>query len=247
MSGKLHELLAVEEDLKGMAKRIGGETEITFRNKQDHFVEKIVECAPFEESKETIVEGHTPMVETVQGKLDYCATALGKYFDALVQKESTNTVAKADITLDNGEVIAKDMPATALLGLERELTKVHAIYSVLPTLEPTAVWEKDTDLGTGISTTRISKVRTKKVNEPLVLAPATDRHPAQVQMTTKDVEWAKLNTTIHSSKITPARKSLLISRVDELKRAVKKARMRANTVEHHTIKVGETLFNYINA
>lgn len=247
MSGKLHELLAAEEDLRGMSKRITAETEVTFNKKQAHFVEQIVEFEPLEEGKPSIVEGHTPMIETVGGKLDYFANAMGQYLDAFYQKEDTNTIAKADIVLDNNEVLAKDVPATALLGLERELKKIHQVYSLIPTLEPTMVWTDDDDTGAGIKLAKKESIRTKKVVKPFVLAEATDRHPAQVEKVSEDVPVGQLKTLYRSSKLTPARKSTLLGRVDELSRAVKKARMRANSVEHKTTTIGKSIFNYLNA
>lgn len=247
MNGKLHELLAAEEDLKGMAKRITAETEVTFNKKQGHFVEQITEIVPLEENKPTVRDGHTPMIETVNGKLDYFANAMGQYLDAFYQKEATNTEAKADVVLDDGEVLLKDIPATALLGLERELKKIHQVYSLIPTLEPTIVWTRDEEAGEGIRIARQSKMKTKKITKPFVLAPATDRHPAQVEKVTEDIHIANTETTYRSSKLTPARKSELLGRVDTLSRAVKKARMRANSVEHKTGTVSKKIFNFINA
>jgi hypothetical protein len=247
MSGKLHELLAVEDDLKGTSKKIHAETLTTFMKKQDHFMSKAVEFHSVLEGVRPELEGEVAMVTTVSDKLNYYADATSKYLDAFLQKESTNTAAKADIILDNGEVLAKDVPATALLGLERELGKVLDVYSVLPTLEPTVVWENDEAAGQGIVRNTQNKVRTKKVTKPFVLYEATERHPAQVEKVSEDIVTGNLTTITKSSKITPARKSLLMKRVEETRRAVKKARMRANTVEHHTVSIGDALFNHINA
>lgn len=248
MSGKLHELLAAEEDLKGMAKRITAETEVTFTKKSNHFMEQIIEIAPLKETDgPVVIDGHTPMVETVSGKIDYFSNAVGSYLDAFYQKEQSNTEAKADVVLEDNTILLKDIPATALLGLERELKKVHQVYSALPTLDPSVVWKEDTNAGAGIQVTRQTKVRTKKIVKPFVLAPATDRHPAQVEKVSEDVPVANMNTTLRSSKITPARKSILLGRVDELSRAVKTARMRANSVEHATGKIGSKIFTFLNA
>jgi hypothetical protein len=248
MSGKLHELLAAEEDLKGMAKRITAETENTFTKKSNHFMEQLIEIAPLKETDgPTVVDGHTPMVETVSGKIGYFSNAVGSYLDAFYQKEQSNTQAKADVVLEDSTVLLKDIPATALLGLERELKKIHQVYSSLPTLDPSMVWKDDSDTGAGIRITHSTKVRTKKIIKPFVLAEATDRHPAQVEKVSEDIAVANMNTTLRSSKITPARKSILLSRVDELSRAVKKARMRANSVEHATGKIGNKIFTFLNA
>jgi hypothetical protein len=247
MSGKLHELLAVEDDLKGTSKKIQSETLATFMKKQDHFTSKAVEFHAVQEGVKPVLEGEIAMVTTVADKLEYYAGATSNYLDAFLQKESTNTAAKADIILDNGDVLAKDVPATALLGLERELGKILDVYSVVPTLEPTTVWAEDSAQGAGIVKNTQEKVRTKKVTKPFVLYAATDRHPAQVEKVSEDIVTGSLITITKSSKITPARKSLLMGRVEGLRRSVKKARMRANTVEHHTLSIGKALFDHINS
>ena len=46
--------------------------------------------------------------------------------------------------------------------------------------------------------------------------------------------------------ITPTRKAELIERVDNLLRAVKKARQRANSTEVKDIHIGKVLMGYIN-
>lgn len=111
---KLHELLAVEPDLKSTADSILNETQSVFQKKVDHFV-------GMTRSYDVIMEGahqqpteSKQMVTTVKDKLDHMQKSQVRLIDAMYQKELANTTAKADIVYE-GEVLAKDVPATVLL------------------------------------------------------------------------------------------------------------------------------------
>lgn len=81
-------------------------------------------------------EEHKEMVTTVHDKLDYMLNQhIVPYLDAVLQKERANQDAKADIVVD-GIVLAKDVPATFLLGLEEKLKRVHEVLDKIPTLAP---------------------------------------------------------------------------------------------------------------
>jgi len=244
--GKLHEVIAVEEDRRGRARKIVQEATTTFKSKQGHFIEQIVRVKPIEEGTSESIEGHKTMDETVNKKLDYVGKTVSDYLDAFYQKEKTNTLAKSDVVLSDGTTILRDVPATALLGLERELNELRKLYDSIPTLEPGLVWNPVPDKGADIKVTESSKVRTKKKFVPLVLAQATKEHPAQVKEGYEDLPVAEVVTTTYSSKYTPAEKSSILDRIDMLKTAVKSARMRANTAEADNTKIGKTIFNFIN-
>jgi hypothetical protein len=70
--------------------------------------------------------------------------------------------------------------------------------------------------------------KTEKIMVPVVLAPATDKHPAQVKESTKDSVVGTFSTVKRSGAVTAVAKSEAIKNVDELLVAIKKARMRAN-------------------
>lgn len=87
------------------------------------------------------------MVTTVKERLDYSMSALIKSIDMLVAKETTNTIAKADITVkDNkGTVIvtlAKDVPVSCLLQLEKRFVDLRRMYDKLPTFNTEINWVK---------------------------------------------------------------------------------------------------------
>lgn len=242
--GKLHEVLAVETDLRATADKLLKEALHTLKDKAGHF--EASEIRFFPDTEDTLQEAPEvkPMVDTVKSKIRYTTDAYGKYVDAVFQKESTNQVAKADLVLEDGTELAKDVPATVLLGLETKLKEARSLYEVIPTLSPGDNWVKDEQSNRWKATSE--RIRTAKVQEPLVLVPPTKEHPAQTTMLTKDVRKGRVVTTKESSVLTSAEKSELLARVDILIRGVKRARTRANNVDVVKGHIGKKIFDYIH-
>ena len=143
--GKLHEILAVESDLEGSARRVMEEATVTFVKKADHLNASYRKLRIFDDLlKDQETEEHKAMVTTVPDKLGYMLRAVGKHYDASYQKNLANTVAKADLVV-NGEVLATEVPATFLLGLESKLKKLREVYEKIPTLSPGVEWVTDSE------------------------------------------------------------------------------------------------------
>lgn len=249
--GQLHEVLAVEQELKNASKKIAEETINTFSKKPEHFIGFHKTLKMFDESRvieEAAQRQDRELVTTVPAKLNYSIEHFISSLDATAQKEATNQKAKADIKL-NGSTIAKDIPATLLLALEKELVFYRNMYQTIPTLQPGIDWGKSSDLGEGIYKTLKPEIRSKteKMRLHKELSPATKEHKAQIETWTEDRPVGQYETTTINGMITPARKSTLIGRIDELIREVKKARTRANKEEVLNIKIGKNIFDYINA
>lgn len=244
----LHELLAVEGDLDGQHKRILEETKTTFTKKADHFMGHHRKLEMFVEDNIDHPEGVKQLDTTAQAKLDYMQKTEVQYFDAMLQKEATNQAAVADLIVD-GVTIATALPATFLLGMETRLKHLRGVYETVPTLQPGIEWRKDPTQGPDIYVTANpdEKLKTETIIEPVVLYPATKEHPAQVKEISKVVNVGKYVTTTWSGMITPAEKSVLLSKIDKLIRAFKKARQRANTTEVVSKSIGKELFDFINS
>jgi hypothetical protein len=245
---KLHELLAVEADLDGKYKRIAEETSKTFKGRPAHFMGSIRTYHPFDDDdKVEYPEEYQALATTVEERLNYTAKAIEPYFDALLQKESTNQVAKADLVVD-GEVIAKDLPATFLLGMESRLKFIRKVYEQIPTLPVSVDWEKDESWGKNVyrMTHPEEKLKTAKQFKSQVLYEATEHHPAQIEKWDENVAVGKFVKRIWSGAISSADKSRLLGRIDKLIIAVKKARQRANTTEVIKSKVGGKILDFIH-
>jgi hypothetical protein len=240
---KLHELLAVEPDLKKKAELMLEEAKVTFEKRTEHFTELRKTYKPDLESGLEQPEDVKAMVETVQGKLAYLSESQSEFLDAVFQKELTNTKAKADIILDDGSLLASKVPATVLLGLENRLRLLREVFIMIPTLPPGEDWKHDPD--TGYYSVIEKKVRTKKVIKNHVATAATDKHPAQVQIYNEDEREGLAVTIKTTSVFSPGDKSKLLTRLDLLQKAVKQARQRANNEEVCHGKIGKTIFNYL--
>lgn len=245
---QLHELLAVEGDLEGTYKKILEETKTNFTKHPDRYFGQHIRIEMFDENAPKEAEVHKELDDTVPSKLGYTQGHIIRYLDAVLQKERTNQEAKADLVV-NGTTIAKDVPATFLLGLETKLKTIRQnIYETIPTLQPGIKWEPDETQGHNVyrRSTPEEKFRTKKVMKNHVVAEATKEHPSQVQVYTEDEKVARIITDTWCGMVSPADKSDLLGRVDNLIRAVKKARQKANTTEVVNMTIGKELFAYIN-
>lgn len=244
---KLHELLALEGPLENQANTCRGELAATFEKKRHLFEEKRSVFISLAEGAPAVTEAQSDIQSTIQKELDWIQGFLVKSWDASYQVAEANTQARADIVLEDGTTLAKDVPATALLELEKRCAEVLALVKAVPTLDPAKGFTPDSDRGPGYYKAReVRKNRTQKVKEVIVLYPATPEHPAQTQLIDKDVPTGTLQEQEWSALITPAAKAELIGRAEMVSRAVRQARSRANDVTVDTSKkIGKALLSYI--
>jgi hypothetical protein len=168
---------------------------------------------------------------------------LARMFDVVATKDNTNREAVADVVVD-GTVLIKDAPVTFLLYLEKQLTDIRTFVSKLPVLDASEEWTWD-DNALAYVSAPVQTVRSKKIPRNHVLAEATDRHPAQVQVWHEDVAVGTW-TTVKRSGALPAREiAEALHRVEALQNAVKQAREAANGVEVKDLLVGSAIMNYV--
>ncbi|MBV1952734.1 MAG: hypothetical protein KUG64_11145 [Cycloclasticus sp.] len=246
---KLHEVLAVEADKKGVADRISAETLQNFRSKHQLFMgnsKKLQMDVAGQESLEKSGSELQEITTTVPDRLNYTTEALTSWLDVVGQKEATNQEAVGDIIID-GVTIANNVPATFLLGLETKLKAIRGLYEAIPTLTAGTIWIPD---GTEPNVFRGQepeiRAKTQKKMQVLTLAPATKEHPAQVKEYNEEVVVGKFTTHFSSGMISSHRKSELLGRVDKLIQATKQARQRANNIDVVDFKIGDDLFGFIN-
>lgn len=242
--GKLHELLAVEGALKATAGKIGSETTDTFNKRKHLFTGHFKTYHPDDEHGDRFDPEVKKVEYTVEERLDYTLKHMSRFIDANFQKESTNTLAKADIIID-GKKIAEDVPATMLLGLEKYLTVLFMVYQTIPTLEPGKNWGVDSKKTDIYTATDKSVYKTAKKTTAVVLYEATTEHPAQVKEVVEDIRIGSWTIELQSSCITPRKKSEYLERIQILMAAIKKARARANNQEVKNVHIAGKLFEYI--
>ena len=248
---QLHQLLAVEPDLRVKAQKIMEETLNTFVKKSEHFDGMIKTYEPFEVAEGEVESQRVPsdikeVVTTVKEKLDYTAKSIAKALDAVIQKDETNGTGRARAELVVGEKKFGEFGATTLLTIEQFLVKIRAVYKMIPTLDPVRAWNEDATEGRKIYITDIEvRYRTERQKKVITMTPPTKEHPAQTSLVDTDHQVGQYNTIYKSGKITPKDKSDLLFRIDRLIVAVKKTRAEANQAEVVKTRIAEKLFRFI--
>lgn len=251
----LHEVLAVEQDLKGNAERSRTQTLELFRSKQNQFTGIRRTFRPYAVAEDATdqggerLEAETKLVTTVASELASALDTVASAITAGYQVDEANTRAKADIVVD-GEVIARDVPATFLLQLERRLREVRAVFREAPCFDPVRTWTADPDADRkhvfkADAVVTVRKARTRKYN---VMYEATKEHPAQVDVVELDAPTGEIRSYEWTGMLPSAKKTALVARIEALIAAVKQARSRANTVAVNTEeRVGKTLCDFLLA
>ena len=240
---KLHEIIAVESDLKSKALSEVQTSKDIF-GAESGMIGEIRVYQPLADDGETFPDEVTTLVTTVGEVLDLVKNSFGSWVDVALTKEVQNSNTSANVVVDGVDLFV-DLPAPALLNLEANLNELKKVYSLIPTLDPTEVWEYSEGQEQFISEPRIT-FRTKKVPKNHVLAEATKEHPAQVEVFTEDVRVGTWTKTVQCGMVSQSEKRRMLARIDKLYRAVKQARQRANGLEIEQSKFAETLFDYIN-
>lgn len=249
--GKQHELLAVEKIKSDQANRLMQETINKF-GKYEYFqghikTLKMLEDSPQNQSLENAAAENKNMPTTVQETLEYFMPVWATAEDVIFQKNKTNQVANADLMF-RGQIIAEKVPVDELLGLESRLEKIRALMAAMPTVVASVKWEKDVNSGRAgawVATDAEKTTKTEKTMVPVVLAEATDKHPAQVRESSVDKVVGMFTKINYSGAATSAQKAEVLSRIDDLIAEVKQARMRANSVETVTDRIGSVITNLI--
>ncbi len=238
---KLHELLSVEPDLRKEAEKLSGEVRETLADPKRVYG-MVRTFHPLLEDEDTLPDERVEMLTTVKDELSRYDEAMGKFIDSAVSKEVTNTVASATLQLGERKY---ELPATALLNLENRLAEIRKVYAAIPTLDPAEVWNYDETLEVYVADVRIA-YKTRKVPKTHVAYDATKEHPAQIETYHEDIRVGERETIVHSGALTLARKRVLLGRIDDMLKAVKQARQRANDIEVTEINIADLIFGVIN-
>lgn len=177
--------------------------------------------------------------------LETVASLLTTLMDVTATKDWANCEAKADVVVD-GKVFLESVPVPHLLFLEKELHDLHEFVTEMVELEPGENWTFDANSGQHRSEA-VKTQRTKKLQKPIVLYPATPEHPAQTQLITEDVVIGTWTTTKFSGAIPRLKKLEYLERITKLEDAVKFAREQANSIEILEKKHGRRVLSFIFA
>jgi hypothetical protein len=254
MTGKLHQIIAVEGGLQATTKSLIEETINTFQKKPHLFQGQVrtldlldgsneAEKAKLEAAEKQV----TVISTTVPDKLGYLWNTVIQYWNAIGQKSATNQAAKADVVVD-GVTLLSQVPATLLLDMESKLTNLREVYKVIPTLEPNIDWrDNSTERPNTVKSPVQTSLKVTKTIVHKVIVPPTERHPAQVAQVEESNTMGSYQLVKTSGFVTPTEKSLWLGRIDKLIQSVKKARQLANETEIVPFDQASTFMTYIHA
>jgi hypothetical protein len=246
---KVHELLAVQGNLNGQATKTRTGLIETLQKKRHLFEKKLKTFTPkTEEGGAATVEEQQDIQTTVVAEIEWLQKHLVKMLNVGYQVDLANREAKADIVTEDGQTLARDVPATTLLWLEKRVTEIKELIDAIPSLDPAKGFQPDHDAGKGIYKAReVQKTRSRKMKKVYVKFPATKEHPAQTELVDEDVPVGTTAEQEWSALITPALKADLLNNADMLYRAVTKARSKANEHEINLEgkEIGAELLDYV--
>jgi len=248
--GQLHELIAVEKNIRATAAKIVNETGETFTGRQSLFCTQSKTWQPINEGDiERPEEEFAKPYTTVHEKLKYFSASIIKLLDVIIQKEKTNARAASNVIPEAStpNVLLEEVPVSALVQIENILEELKTkVFDKIPTLDPAKTWIKNDVAGNGkYITNPVKRQSTKKITKPITLHPGTEKHAPQVQLVNEDVVNGTWDITYFSGMLSPAEKSEILGRLDNLIEAVKKARSRANSIDIVKAGIGSKIFNYI--
>lgn len=238
---ELHQILAVEGDLKNRAQEALANARGLFGT--DALVGQTRRYRPLEEDGEPLPAEDKELAVTVSGILEDVRAHYGAWLDVAIQKEFTNQTTAADVLVD-GKAVFTAVPAPALLNLEGKLLELRGVFAATPVTDPSESWEWNAARGVWISEPHTT-FRTNKVPKSFVAYEATKEHPAQVQVYNEDIRVGEWTTIKTSGAISPTEKRALLDRIDKLIKAVKQARQKANNAEVVDVNMASSLFAYI--
>ncbi len=140
-----------------------------------------------------------------------------------------NTQAKADVKLRDGTVLIKDLSIYSIMGGIQMWTDILAGISKLPVPSTDVTWVYDQTRNMLTSKDDVIQQRTSNVLRALVLAEATDRHPAQTQSYTVQEPVGEYRGTAFTTAVPAIVKKELEDLANEMLAAFKEARETANS------------------
>lgn len=239
---KLNQILAIEKGVKGEAKKT---IDRAYHNLQKSALMSGISrtYTPKDDEGDQLPSETTKLQLNANEILRSAIGAMKSLFDITWAKDYTNIRATADIVIGD-TVILPAVPVTYLLFLEKSLVDIRTLIANLPILDPTEDWAWDENVAAYASSPS-GTTRTKKIPRNHVKSPATDKHPAQVDVFYEDVIVGYWKTVKYSGAVPQSAVNEMLNRTDELIKAVKFARESANNVEADTTPVADRILNHI--
>lgn len=199
--------------------------------------------APSDEEGAELPDEDKKVQMTVQQAIKEAVDVMTNMFNVVATQDVGNCHATAHVVLDH-TVILENVPATYLIFLEKQLIDIETFISKFPVLDPAEDWSWNTNTACYASKPKKTH-KTKKIHDVLVKYKATEQHPAQTELITKDEIIGYWTTIKFSGNIEKDYKDALLEKVRKLIKAVKFAREAANSEEVKKMYFGKQVLDYI--
>ena len=188
-----------------------------------------------------------PESQRVQQRADdLIRQAIGKWtelWNLVYTQDTGNQQAKAGLVVD-GQALLSQVPITFLLFIDKQVNDLETFIAKLPTPDPAEEWSHDPNSGL-LRSRATESVRTSKEPTVIVKYEATEKHPAQTELFTKDVPVGNWTQILYSGAITTDRKNQILERVRKLQDAIKTSKEQANLLEVEKQKAADPLMSYL--
>jgi hypothetical protein len=181
---------------------------------------------------------------TEETVLEAVQIVLTRKWDTGLTLDTANSNAYASVYV-GGERLLEDVPVGHLLYLERELTTLHAVVSVMPTLDQTKDWTNN-GLEPGLhKSAPVETASTEKQPYNWHRGNGAPGIKEDVDILTRDEVVGYWTKVTFSGALHPRRKATLLDRISDLRNAVKMAREEANAAQVEDKREGKTIFEWL--
>lgn len=245
----LHQVLAAEKTAVGAFQLLLKELHSKFGKAGHFFNGKVRTLKMIQDSPEAkaLEDGSREVTLPVTNVLDATQYVMDQWVrteNLLWTKNSANRNAVAELRV--GGSIIPDVPVDELMGLETRLKELRSLFQNMPTLDASQSWDSDNERGVGFYRTAATlRVKTDKKLVPITLAPATDKHPAQIEKTFVDTPTGTFSEIFLSGACSSAQKAELLTRIDGLIAEVRDARARANALDVNPVTYASVISDHL--
>ena len=241
---KLNQIVALVNGVKGRVQKQ--------MNEVYHKLQKGDLFSGLERNYQHKIDGESETLPSEKKRVQYTAKqavedarkAMAELLNVVATQDVNNCGAIADLVVGD-RVVANNVPVTHLLFLEKQLVDLNTFVGKIPTLSLDEEWHEDEHNPGLFRGHPYTTLRQKKVRKNHEIAPATEHHPAQVEVFTEDVTIGEWNNVKFSGAIPANQKLAMLERVRNLQDAVKVAREEANQVEVTPQHTGDKLLKYV--
>lgn len=241
---KLNQLLAVRKGLRGRTDN--AVTELYKQLQKPALYAGLVRTyQPRDDAGEHLPSERQLVQRSVEDDLQSTAAAMTKLFEVTASVDYTNQITGADVPVGE-DVLIQNAPVSFLLFLEKQLTDFRTMVTKVPTLAPEEEWSPDHHNG-GARSASVGTTRARKVPFSFEASPATDKHPAQVQVMQRDEIVGDWTLVKFSGAVSVVRRDQILTKIDTLMDAVRKAVEEANVALTVDVSPGEAVFDFLLA